>query len=41
MEANARTVVSPLRFSERNTLHFLRGAVRPPHSGWPWQWNTN
>jgi hypothetical protein len=27
MEANARTVVSPLRFSKCNMLHFLGGAV--------------
>jgi hypothetical protein len=27
MEANARTVVSQLRFSKRNVLHFLWGAV--------------
>jgi acetylglutamate kinase len=26
-EASALTVVSPLRFSKRNMLHFLRGAV--------------
>jgi hypothetical protein len=27
MEASARTVVSSLRFSKRNMLHFLCGAV--------------
>jgi hypothetical protein len=27
MKASARTVVSPLRFSKRNMLHFLCGAV--------------
>jgi len=27
MEASARTVVSPQRFSKRNMLHFLCGAV--------------
>jgi hypothetical protein len=27
MEARARTVVSPQRFSKRNMLHFLCGAV--------------
>jgi hypothetical protein len=27
MEASARTVVSPQRFSKRNMLHFLSGAV--------------
>jgi hypothetical protein len=27
MEASAQTVVSLLRFSERNMLHFLGGAV--------------
>jgi len=27
MEANARTVVPPQRFSKRNMLHFLCGAV--------------
>jgi hypothetical protein len=27
MEASARTVVSPQRFSKRNMLHFLYGAV--------------
>jgi hypothetical protein len=27
MEASARTIVSPLRFSKRNMLHFLCGAV--------------
>jgi hypothetical protein len=33
MEASTRTVVSPQRFSRRNMLHFLCGAVRWPHSG--------
>jgi hypothetical protein len=27
MEASARTVVSPQRFSKQNMLHFLYGAV--------------
>jgi len=27
MEASARTVVSPQRFSKRNMLHFMCGAV--------------
>jgi hypothetical protein len=27
MEPSARTVVSPQRFSKRNMLHFLGGAV--------------
>jgi hypothetical protein len=31
MEARARTIVSPLRFSKRNMLHFLCGAVAMEH----------
>jgi hypothetical protein len=35
-----RTAVSPLRFSKRNMLYFLRGAEWWPYGGWRWQGNA-